>query len=447
MILHVFLLAVLITTAGVAAEDTPLIVSDTPLSLDSLVSIGLANNPEHRQVNLDTRLNCIGNLSAIGRFLPTTSVGLNFSENHFRESTYFNPDGTPATSEQYIESESRSSSQYLSLNESLFEGGQRFMLYRIAKQQAKINNLSVENSRKSLTAGIAQQVTFVLTQEKLYQLSKRLRDQRQDAYDLAKARYDVGAVTELDVLQAEIELGAAENDIISNERYLQANREALNQLLGIDLKSRFPVMEDPEVAPFSFDLDELVREAYLSRTDLQIVDLGVKQWNNYIWYEKGRYLPSLSLGVTWTRDESGTTDEDWTLDPRDRNTRYSMNLSWTLFDGFGREYDVVNRRVQRDRAMEEARMLRLNLEKEVRDAYYDLETIYNQLRVTERNRDLAERTLNLERERYRLGATSQLSLRDAQITYEQAETDNISKQLEYQTSLIALELAVGISLR
>ncbi len=83
----------------------------------------------------------------------------------------------------------------------------------------------------------------------------------------------------------------------------------------------------------------------------------------------------------------------------------------------------------------------------MRDAYYNLEKVFKESQITEQNRDLAERQLNLERERYRLGATSQLALRDAQFVYAQAETENLQKVLEYQSTLIALELAVGKPLR
>jgi outer membrane protein TolC len=118
-----------------------------------------------------------------------------------------------------------------------------------------------------------------------------------------------------------------------------------------------------------------------------------------------------------------------------------------LFDGFAREYNIQSQRVAYLRAQEGERSLRLATEKQVRDAYYNLERVYKESQITEQNRNLADRQLNLERERYRLGATSQLALRDAQVVYARAETDHLQKVLEYQSTLIALELAVGKPLR
>ncbi len=461
------------TCGGVRAEEKLLRVdSSSPLTLDSLVSIGLLENPAVRQSKLALRLNRPGDMAAIGRFLPTISLGLNFSESQFENRTYVNPDGSvsslPITFEDVIivpdsagnlvldtvtvtqepsEGKSHSSSWNVNANLSLFEGGQRIFLYRIAQSQKKINTLTVEDAHKTLTRTVAQQVVGVLTLEKVVALNKRLRDQRKDAFDLATARFEVGAVTELDVLQAEIELGTAENAIASSERELEKRREDLNQTLGIDLRSRFPIADSGNLTPYQFELDNLVGQAWQNRTDLELALARVKQSRDYINYARGAYLPRVSIGATRSASEQAGADQPFTLDPRNRNTTYYASLSWNIFDGFAREFDVASRKVDLRRAEESERDLRLGIEKGVREAYRNLETVYDQMQTTSRNRELANRTLELERERYRLGATSALSLRDAQVTFERAETDHLQKELEYQSSLIALELAVGKSLR
>lgn len=477
MKLRLMIAGLLLAGSALAESEFPLIRSSAPLSLDSLIALGFQYNPALRQAAGDTRLNSIGKLNAVGNFLPTVSVGMSFSQSHYRNPTFTNPDGSvssyPRTYTDYSimwedtvdgiltnprltertytidvpEGDSRSSQMYLSLNESVFEGGRRYFLYRMAKVQENINNLTVEDAKRSLALQIAQRVVLVQTQQKLVELNEKLRDQRQDAFELAKARFAVGSVTELDVLQAEIQLGSAENAITSARRDLQAQREAMNQLLGIDIPSEFPIEEAAEISPFVFDVDELVAEAYRHRTDLKIAELSVARARHSLRVYQSEYLPTVSLSAQWSRSEQSGKKETWTLNPRNENSSYGLSVRWNLFDGFTREYNTVSRRVDRDKTIEAERALRLRLEREVRDAYYNLEKVYNQLGVTSRNRELAQRQLDLERERYRLGATSQLGLRDAQVTYAQAETEHLQKTLEYQSSLIALDLAVGKSLR
>lgn len=482
--LRMLMLGTLFAGTAFAQPQFPIIRSTNPLSLDTLVALGYQYSPSLRQITMDTRLNRIGRINAVGNFLPTVSMGANFSQSHYRNPTYRNSDGsvssypTNAVTEtvyeiQWLdtlqdgtyanprlvpvtvtvpgtgvpEGDNRSSSWSISLTESIFEGGRRIALYRMAKTQEAINNLSVVDQKKALASRIASQVVLVLTQEKLVDLDKKLRDQRKDAYDLAKAKFDVGSVTELDVLQAQIELGSAENTISSAERQLQAYREALNQLLGIDLTSEFPIEAMAEITPFEYDLPQLVSDAYSNRTDLQIAELTVKRTKQNLNVNRSDYLPTANLTYQYSRSQQSGKNEDWTLDPKNEDSYFGLGFRWNLFDGFSREYNLATQRIARDKAVENERQLRLQLEREVRDAYYNLENVYGQLQITARNRDLADRTLNLERERYRLGASSALGLRDAQVTYARAETEHLQKTLEYQSSLIAIELAVGKPLR
>ncbi|MCC6475875.1 hypothetical protein IT157_02360, partial [bacterium] len=99
---------ILVGFAGIAFGGTgmPLIQSSEPISLDSLVRLGLRHNPDVKNSEYLTKLNSIGNLAAVGRFLPSISLGLNFSQSEFENRTYVNPDGSvsslPVTQEEVV---------------------------------------------------------------------------------------------------------------------------------------------------------------------------------------------------------------------------------------------------------------------------------------------------------------------------------------------------------
>jgi outer membrane protein len=468
------MMGLLLAGVALAEPQFPVINSTTPLTVDSLVALGFRYSPQLRQATITTRLNAIGKLSAVGQFLPTVSLGGSFSQTHYRNATFVNPNGSvstyPVTTyERYIiwdstganphlsdpvavtqdvpTGDSRSSSESITLNESIFEGGRRFFLYRVAKIQIDINDTNVENVRKSLAAQITEQAMVVLTQEGIVDLDKRLRDQQKDALDLAKARFDVGSVTELDVMQAQIDLNTAENNLSTAQRLLESQREALNQVIGINLGSTYPIEHAQGITPYEFNVDSLVNVAFAHRSDLKIANLTVKRATQNINMNYSNYLPNISFGARFGRSEASGTNVGWTFNPRNVSNTYSLNISWNIFDGFTREYNLESDRVAKAQAEESERQLQLSITKDVHDAYFNLVNTYGQIQLTARNRDLAERRLNLERERYRLGAASQLDLRDAEVVYAQAETSDLQTQFSYQSNFIALELAVGKPLR
>jgi len=74
-------------------------------------------------------------------------------------------------------------------------------------------------------------------------------------------------------------------------------------------------------------------------------------------------------------------------------------------------------------------------------------TAYQSALLEERNRQLAERQLELARERYQLGEITFVDLVSAQTVLAQAEVDQIQAVFAYHDLVTNLEGLVGTSLR
>ena len=77
----------------------------------------------------------------------------------------------------------------------------------------------------------------------------------------------------------------------------------------------------------------------------------------------------------------------------------------------------------------------------------NVSTAYESARLEEQNRALAERQLQLARDRYQLGEITFVELMDAQTVLAQAEADQITAVFFYHDQVTALEALVGTSLR
>jgi outer membrane protein len=179
---------------------------------------------------------------------------------------------------------------------------------------------------------------------------------------------------------------------------------------------------------------------------MKVSELSTEMYRNNVRQYRGSYFPDLTASISHSRSEQSGSNVDFTLDPRNRSTQYSLGLSWTLFDGFSREVSLQEARVAERQAKLDQVALNQTIEQSVRQSYYTLMRIWDQSQTTAKNRELGRRQLELEQELYRLGSASQLELRSAQVTYTQAETDHIYKTLEYLINLALLEEAVGGSL-
>jgi outer membrane protein len=125
----------------------------------------------------------------------------------------------------------------------------------------------------------------------------------------------------------------------------------------------------------------------------------------------------------------------------------SLSVSLPIIDGFTRERNVHQARVQAEDAEHRRRAEELNQRAEVTTNMLALETAWRRVTLEERNSVTATEQLQLAQERYRLGAGSILELTQAQETKIRADFAQLDAVYTFHETLAALEAAVGIPLR
>jgi outer membrane protein len=121
----------------------------------------------------------------------------------------------------------------------------------------------------------------------------------------------------------------------------------------------------------------------------------------------------------------------------------SLTVSLPLFDGFGRERQVEQARIQRTDAELRVRSEQLRIETEVATALANVQTARRAAELEARNAELAGEQLELARERYRVGAASFLELQDAETARARADRAQLTALYQFHENLAALEAAVG----
>lgn len=447
LILTLSLYNTVLAGAKLPAAETPRLDETKLMTPDDLYDIALRYSPDHQKNVQNASLSGVNLRGAWGTLLPQTDVGYQISQRNYYYPTYVNPDGTVSTLDVASEGKNRSSSGWVNLQETVNLGGQQYFTIKNASLQNNLNDLLVESSKLKLYYSVRQNYYLVLANDKLLKLAQGLLEQKKEQLRLAQARYQVGSVTELDVLQAEIDVGNQENALIEAENNLKIAREGLNRTLGVSLDSKYALVDEFSTFQPEFSLPSLIEEAIRNRPDYQYAKEQEQYQKNSVHINRGAFLPDLSASLTYTQSENSGVAEGFTLKPRNRDLRMALGLSWNIFSGFSDEAKYQESRVALNNARHDRKTQELEIEQEVRQAYYTLMQTYDQSKVSEKNGELGARQLALEQERYRLGATSQLNLRTAQVTYEQVETDYISNIFNFWSNLAALEKAVGRKLR
>jgi outer membrane protein len=448
------------------------------LTVEDCVSIALRHNPAHQKVRGDLEISSANLLASYGNFLPTVSFGYGISEDRYFNPTFLNPEGSvssfpltlpagsqishlfdPETGEvdHIVNAEDiilpvpqgrrRSSGGQLLISETLFRGGANIFGLWKARREREASRQGVSASELELIYQIHEQYYAVLAGEKRVELAREVLEQRNEQLRLARARHEVGSVTMLDVMQAEIDRGNQENSLLEEQNTLKIARMELNRLMGIPLESEYGMIEEFDTFEPDFDVDVLVERAKRTRPDLLGIEAREEAAEKEIWVQRASYLPTLSFDLLFFRSEQGSGEDPFTFSPNNEDTRLALNLDWEFFSGFSRLSSGRAARIDLENLRYDLREAELLVEKEVKEAVLNLERVYRQSLITRKNRQLAAENLRLEQERYRLGSSSLLDLGVAQVTFIEAETEHINKVLEFNISYAALERATGMRLR
>jgi outer membrane protein len=125
----------------------------------------------------------------------------------------------------------------------------------------------------------------------------------------------------------------------------------------------------------------------------------------------------------------------------------SLTVSLPIFQGFGRERQVEEAKLQARDAQYRLQAQDLRLRTQVETAYLAIATAAQTVDLESRNRQLADDQLRLARERYRVGAASFLELQDAETIRARADRAYLDAVFTFHAGLADLEAAVGRPLR
>ncbi|MCB2213166.1 TolC family protein [bacterium] len=445
MLMLGMLLGLSIPPATAETFTPPVLNSENPVPLSRLITLAQDNRAAYRQSLEDQELIPELRAGAIGQFLPSIYAGGTWSNSDSeQEAIYVDGLPVPGTGGTYFNS---SSSWYVQANESLFEGLSRYYGYQMTSLSVENTLLNTERSFDELVSDIKSAAYNVLAAERALEVEREILNQRQEAHRLARARFETGDVIELDVMQAEIDLGTQENAVLSAEQALRNAHEQLNLTVGLDLESEYTVAGNLEPMLPNANPDSLVSIALRARPDLEVQRNQVDYYDYDVKRNTSNYFPTANAFVTYSRSESVQDERfSWSAVPGDRNIRYGLNLNWTLFDGFTREVQREQAVITKRKSMWDQHQFEQSVAADVRRQWRTLTSTFQQIEVADRNRELARRQLNLEQERYRVGVSDQLNLRSAQVTFVSAEREYLARVLDFFTTMATLERDLGMPL-
>ena len=416
------------------------------LTIERALSIAIARSPVISQAQAGVDVAGANRTAAWGAFLPTASVGMSLSRNNFTTNTFLSPEGEAQELENPLSSTSQSGSQGLNLGWTVFDL-QRIAAYREQGENVTASRRRLDDQRLAVIADVRRRYLEALRRQTLLELTRRQITDREQELDIARRRYEIGAVELSDVLAAETNLLNAEVSLLSETSQLESGLQALSVSLGLPAEhgpgtTLVEITELPDAS--ALRADDLI--AFAMNEDPEILALQADRAaaNASLWGSRSRFLPTVQIGFNLGRSEQfGPGSDFFQFDFNNTSRSFSLSASWTLFDGFARESQNRAASARRFQATESLRERRLAIEREVRRFIREIEQISEALILLQRALDISEERLRMTRLQYQNSTANFTTLQQAISTVTQAERSLIEQRYDYLTAWANLEEYVG----
>lgn len=348
--------------------------------------------------------------------------------------------GFPIDSQRNQQTTSLPLTGTVSLSYDLLAPG-RSATIQAAERQIRFNELEVERQFEDLRLNVATDYYALQQADEQVRISNSAVTNAQASLRDAQARERAGVGTRFDVLQFQVQLANANQDLvnaISQQRIARrqvALRLSLSQV--VDVSAADPVQA---AGTWNLSLEDSIIAAFKNRAELeqQLVQREINQ------QQRDVALSALSPSLNLVASYNVFTNLNSTPNPG-LATGYSIgaNLNWTLFDGGAAQSRAEQQ--EANIAIAETRFadLRNQIRFDVEQAYSTLQANLQNIQTSSVALNQAGESLRLARLRFQAGVGTQLEVSNAETELTRAEVNRLTAILNYNRALTSLQRAIS----
>jgi outer membrane protein TolC len=310
--------------------------------------------------------------------------------------------------------------------------------YQAGRAVVHVAELQEELAREQVASGTALNYLEALRAERAVAAAQANVELAQTLLQLAQDQRNAGVATGVDVTRAEVRLAQEEVRLAQSQTNSEQARLNLQRVVGLPLESPLTLTDQLRFTDEPLPaVDLAVTQAGQTRREVRIAEEEVRTSDLQRKSVRAEYLPSLEFVGDY--GVSGITPTNTALPTR----RAAIQLNVPIFNG-GLTRGRLTVAESRERQAElELGNVRGQVEEDVRLALATLRTAAAQVRAADETVSLAQRELEMSRDRFRAGVADNLEVVNAQTSLANARDTQITALALYNAARLNLAAALG----
>ena len=320
-------------------------------------------------------------------------------------------------------------------------------LWESLKVSALDVELAVEQARSS-RIDMVEQVTKayygILLAKQSQELYQSVYDNAVENHEIVNKRFDVGSVSEYDLIRSNVSVQNALPNVIEAEYTVTLALWQLKALLGIDLQREIDVtgslMDYVHVLDKSYDISQLNLE---NNSTLKQLDMQEQMLEHAVKITKLANVPSLSVNAAYLYTALGNDGKFFKKDAWNPYSYAGLQLNIPIFAGNKRRaatreanLNLSNLKLQRENV---ERQLRVGIVQYLNN----MQSSVKKYHASAATVDQAQRGYDIAVKRYDVGRGTLVEIDNSQVALTQAELQRNQSIYNFLTAKVSLDKVLG----
>lgn len=300
----------------------------------------------------------------------------------------------------------------------VFDGFRMFASHQRLNALQSMGELNVKiQIENTLVKVISAYYTIAMQKQMIKGLKENIAVS-EERLKIAQKKFDIGASSKTEMLQAKVDLNALKSNLIRQNTLLSDAKAELNQLLLQPVEQEMDVPDSIPLMP-QYKYEELKNTLLSNNTDLMFAQKNAEVAKYMIQEGKAVAYPRLNLNANYIFSRA-QNQAGFALLNQNLGLNLGFTASWTVFNGFTTRNTVRNLHIGLQNSTYEYENLKTLVQLNLLKAFKKNQDDIAILQLEEESKLLAKENLDIALERFRLGLTTSIELKLAQQSYEEA---------------------------
>ncbi|MER3501609.1 MAG: hypothetical protein IMHGJWDQ_001176 [Candidatus Fervidibacter sp.] len=300
---------------------------------------------------------------------------------------------------------------------------------------------TVRATQAQLILRVTEAYADVLAAQALEEVARQAVERVKVVLKTAQARYEAGVAPKFDVLRAEAELAAAEEQLLTARNAVRLAKANLNQLLGRPTDAPLELVSLPEpleVLPEAIESQPFIKQALANRPELRSSQWQIKAAEEWVRLAQADKKPLVLFTGNYTRQTATGFAE---------NYQWGINLvvQFPIFDSGWRTSVIREREATLEQALAQREQWERQIALEVEQAVRNFQVALQRLKTARAALASAEEAFRLAQVRYEGGVGTLVEVWDAQVALTRARANEVQALYDAHKAFARLVYATGLT--